>query len=159
MAVCVPLQLPASLANTRNQALVCQIAEANTADTKLTIDRTRPPTELTTILTPHRKLRWAICLRDFAFACHGTGFPVNPNVELEQTFNNTRLLIAEAITDDTSYLQLNRSCRKTKSSSIGYINYAAFSFFAALKGMPNISSSNKACSSQPAEVQIAIFMP
>jgi hypothetical protein len=81
-------KLPTGLANTWNQALICQFAETNPADTKLAIDRTRPATELTTIFAPGRKLRRAFRLCYFAFACHGIIVPVNPTVEMEKNAVN-----------------------------------------------------------------------
>jgi hypothetical protein len=62
--------LPASLANTGDQTLVCQFAEANAAETKLAIHGTGPAAQFATMLEPRRKLRLAIGFSDLGFTGH-----------------------------------------------------------------------------------------
>lgn len=66
-----PTLLPTCFANTRNQALVGQLAKTNTADPKLAVNGPRSATELTTVLASYREFGSAISFGYFAFACHG----------------------------------------------------------------------------------------
>src|SRR5215212_1701971 len=68
--ICVGSLLPTRLFDARNQPLVGRFAEANAAQTKLAIDRTRPAAHLTAPHEPRSKLRLPLGHGDFRFTGH-----------------------------------------------------------------------------------------
>ena len=67
--------LPARLADTWNHSLIRQLAETNTANAKLAVDRPRPAAELAPRFLPRTKLGRPIRLCNFRFAGHEKEIP------------------------------------------------------------------------------------
>src|ERR1700733_1587510 len=69
--------LPARLDDTGDLSLVGQAAEAQTADAKLTEERTRTPAELAAVMFAAAELRLARVFHSFCCGCH-----ISPNPRL-----------------------------------------------------------------------------
>lgn len=66
----VRIQLPARLAHTGNEPVERHIAEANTAEAKLSQKRARPAAALAAIVLPYRELRLPLAFLDHCFPSH-----------------------------------------------------------------------------------------
>jgi len=70
--------LPTCLFDTGNVSLIGEVTEADSADTELTVDRSRTTAELASVFGTGRKFRFLLCFQSFCFTCHCL-FPRGPS--------------------------------------------------------------------------------